>query len=113
LAIVPIILADYPAIKIIVLSSDPAPALIEEALRLGVSGYVFRENVFDEVVRAIEATMAGNLYLCPAATTGLMRNRGPKGEGTPVAAPRLSEREKQLFALCGRRDAQQGNWRSA
>ena len=92
------ILANYPGTKVIALSSDPAPALIEDALEAGVSGYVLKENAFEEVIRAIQAAMAGKLYLCPESTTALMRNRQQK---TADAAPdkRLSEREKLLLRL--------------
>ena len=90
--------ANYPGIKVIALSSDPTPALIEEALEAGVSGYVLEENAFEEVVRAIQSAMAGKLYLCPESTTVLMRNPPQKTAGAD-ADKRLSEREKLLLRL--------------
>ena len=92
------ILANYPGTKVIALSSDPTPALIEDALEAGVSGYVLKENAFEEVIRAIQAAMAGKLYLCPESTTVLMRNRQQKTAGADPDK-RLSEREKLLLRL--------------
>ena len=91
------ILAEFPGIKIIVISDNCDPVMVEKALESGVSGYVMKQNPFDEVIRAMRAVVAGQLYLCPVATTAVMRRRNEVG--APKAVSEVSDREKQLLRL--------------
>ena len=93
------ILTDCSGIKVIALSSDPDPMLVEEALETGVAAYVRKENSFEEVIRSIEIVMTDKLYLCPETVTVMVRNRQQKVAFAQSSEPRLSEREKQLVRL--------------
>ncbi len=42
-------------------------------LKAGASGYLVKENAFDELVRAIRAVQKKMNYLCPVATKVMMR----------------------------------------
>lgn len=94
------ILAVFPEIKVVVLSSDHGHACVHEALLAGVSGYILKDNATDELVRALHTVVAGQLYLCPEVSTdivatyrsGLMPNVAPP-------QPILSERELQVLKL--------------
>lgn len=91
------ILAEFPSMKIVVIADVCVPIMVEKALESGVAGYVMKQNSFDEVIRAIRTVMTGQLYLCPVATTAVMRRRN--AASAPDAVSDVSDREKQLLRL--------------
>ncbi len=52
-----------PRVGIVVLTRHRDEAHVREALAAGASGYVLKQSNFQEVVRAVEATMRGDVYL--------------------------------------------------
>jgi DNA-binding NarL/FixJ family response regulator len=101
------ILANHPAIKIIVFSSDVARPLVDEALQIGVCGYLSKSGSVDELLTAIDSVMDGKLYLSPEVSGDILSDyrRTLQGDTEP-AKPELTEREKQLLRLVaeGRRN---------
>jgi len=91
------ILAEFPAIKIIVIADICDPVMVEKALESGVAGYVMKQNPFDEVIRAMRTVMTGQMYLCPVATTAVMRRRHLVD--APDAVSDVSVREILLLRL--------------
>lgn len=91
------ILAANPNTKIIVLSAESSPEIVNRALQAGVSGYVIKEDASEELLRAIHTVISSRFYLCPSITTALLRaqNFTPKAP----AAPELTERDKELLRL--------------
>jgi DNA-binding NarL/FixJ family response regulator len=63
LMVVAHILRDHPAVRIVIFSSsiDLAP----ELLQAGVRGYVPKEHISDQLLRAIHAVYASQTYLAP------------------------------------------------
>ncbi len=57
------IVAEQPAIKIIMLSMHSDRRYITEALRSGARGYLLKDSAFDEVLSAIRDCMNGKIYL--------------------------------------------------
>lgn len=96
-----LILAEFPKIKIIVLSSDSKLALVTEALQAGASAYVLKENASDELVRAIRAVMDHRMYLCPELASAVLGNyMGTiSDKAIPSSKPLLTDRERQLLIL--------------
>jgi two-component system response regulator NreC len=91
------ILDARPATKIIILSAETSPEIVNRALESGVSGYVIKEAAGEELIRAIHTVLTGRFYLCPAITTELIRAHTFKAQES--IAPVLSEREKELMRL--------------
>ena len=56
---------DYPKIKIIILSRHDNEIYIKQLLKLGISGYVLKENAVNDLYRAIDAAVKGNIFLSP------------------------------------------------
>lgn len=56
------ILAANPQIKIVFVSNYEDQTYVEEAIRLGASGYVPKSRAFRDLVKAIEAALAGSFY---------------------------------------------------
>ena len=94
------ILAVFPEVKVIMLSSDHGHDSVHEALLAGVSGYVLKENASEELVRAIRAVVGGQLYLCPEVSTEIIASyrRGQLPNIAPPG-PELSNREREVLKL--------------
>src|SRR5262245_42860407 len=55
--------AQFPALRILILSQHGAPIYVERALRAGALGYVIKEQAVEEVMQAIRTALAGEVYL--------------------------------------------------
>ena len=94
------ILAVFPEVKVIMLSSDHSHGSVHEALLAGVSGYVLKENATEELLRAIHSVVGGQLYLCPEVSTEIIASyrRGQLPNIEPPG-PKLSTREREVLKL--------------
>lgn len=94
------ILAVFSEVRVIMLSSDHSHACVHEALLAGVSGYVLKDNATDELIRALRAVAAKQLYLCPEVSTDVVASYR-RGQFPNIDPPRqlLSERELQVLRL--------------
>lgn len=63
---------NYPAIKIIALTSFSDAQLILDAIEAGVSGCLFKNTSANELANAIRAVMAGNSIFSPEVTQLIM-----------------------------------------
>jgi two-component system response regulator NreC len=94
------LLARSPQMRVLVLSSDPAGDVVTEALETGASGYVLKTCSADELYRAVEAVMSGQVYLCPdVATTVVNDYRRILAAREAASKPLLSERERDVLRL--------------
>ena len=94
------ILAVFPEIKVIVLSSDHSHDCVHEALLAGVSGYILKDNATDDLLRALHTVVAGQLYLCPEVSTDIVASyRSGLLPNVAPPQPILSERELQVLKL--------------
>jgi len=82
--------------KIIVLSMYTDAEYIQEAVRLGVSGYLVKHSASDVVIGAIQSVMAGQSFFSPEVSSYLkdaIRNHiNPVDMG-------LTKREKEILTL--------------
>src|SRR4029077_3630759 len=62
---VPLVLKEAPGAKVLVLSMQDDPRYVQEAFAAGAVGYILKEAVDAEVVRAIERVAAGEHYVHP------------------------------------------------
>ena len=53
-----------PSSKLIILSQDSAPDLVQEALRLGAVGYLLKSDAND-LPRAVDAVLQGTVFVSP------------------------------------------------
>lgn len=68
------ILSKNPKIKIMALSMHSNRRFVADMLKVGVTGYVLKESVFDELILAIRAITAGNTYLSPKITGAVVED---------------------------------------
>jgi len=85
---------ELPKIKIIALATFSNRALVTEAFRSGVHGYVLKQNGFDELIQAIKTVLSDSTYLCSQATQGILDVCiAPHADLSKAAEPALTDRE--------------------
>ena len=91
-------LADaYPHARILVLTMEDNAGFVRAALAAGADGYVLKESVDTEVVRAIREVAGGNRYVQPELAARILVPTGAPGRGGP-----LSAREREVLTLIAR-----------
>jgi two-component system response regulator NreC len=94
------ILARWPAVKIIILSALNDRQHLEDALKVGVAGYILKVNAVTELVRAIRAVMQRQTFFSPEVSTVLAGGYKELLAVDPQAADSaLSERELGVLKL--------------
>ncbi len=90
--------ANFPHVKVCVLSAHIEPAYVRDLLKAGVSGYILKD---DDYVSRIETIIrdlaAGELYLSPQAYEALAQATRQEGE-----RQLLTEREREILRLVER-----------
>jgi len=62
------ILRDNSAARIIILSTHSDKRFVEAGLKAGALGYVLKTSIFDDLIPALRAVMANELFLSPKIT---------------------------------------------
>jgi DNA-binding NarL/FixJ family response regulator len=94
--------AEYPELRVLVLSQYDELIFAERTLRAGASGYIMKENTTDEVLRAVRKVLAGELYFSErVAAAVVQRVLREKPIASRNGVERLSDREMQVFQLLG------------
>lgn len=94
--------ARFPHVSILILSQHDEALYAERVLRAGASGYVMKEEAAQEVLSAIRAVLAGELYVSRKMAILLLHKllRGrPTAPDNRLAG--LSDRELQVFQMLG------------
>ncbi|GHH68076.1 DNA-binding response regulator [Streptosporangium violaceochromogenes] len=90
------ILADRPAIRVIVLTTYETDADIVRAVEAGAAGYLLKDTSRADLLSAIAAAARGETVLSPSVATRLVtRMRAPVAES-------LSPRETEVLSLVAR-----------
>jgi NarL family two-component system response regulator LiaR len=89
------ILADYPDVKIIAMTSFDEEALVHGVLAAGAIGYLLKNISADELAKAIRDAVSGKSTLSPEATRALVQATRPTKE--PVFD--LTDRERGVLNL--------------
>ena len=55
----------YPTVKILILTMIKIGEFLHRALKIGVNGYLLKENVFSDLIAAIRTIQKGETYLSP------------------------------------------------
>ncbi len=88
----------YPKIKCIVLSMHDESLYAERAIKAGARGYVMKNDLMDNIIKALRTVIKGNLYLSEDMTSRLIHNVVTKSSDDEYALVQtLSDREFELF----------------
>lgn len=74
--------------KIIILTTFARPGYFERAARLGVNGYLLKDESSDRLAEAIRRVMAGHIEVAPELVFGSLREENP-----------LTPREQEILKL--------------
>ena len=61
-----------PETKLIIVSMHDATAYVQAAFKAGASGYLLKRSATDELEQAIRTVLAGNYYVTPLLTKGVV-----------------------------------------
>lgn len=90
--------ADFPDLKICLLSAYLEPPLVRDLLQAGVYGYILKDDDYVSKIATIIRDLAdGRVYLSPQAYEALAQATGAGGDEQP-----LSEREVEVLRLAKR-----------
>jgi DNA-binding NarL/FixJ family response regulator len=83
-----------PETRVVVLTSFMDRDRVADAIAAGAVGYVLKDAEPDELVRAVQAVVRGEMPLDPRVTRALLEREG----GAPDPAVDLTDREQEVLA---------------
>jgi len=91
----------YPQIKVIILSGHADNIFVDQALKAGAEGYVYKDAAFDEMSIAIDAVIKERPYLSPIVLKPVVNSYllSTPEEKAVNEYNKLTDREKELFML--------------
>jgi DNA-binding NarL/FixJ family response regulator len=97
------ILAADDAARILILTTFDLDEYVYEALRVGASGFVLKDDPPEQLIAAIRTVAAGDALLSPTITKRVIKEFGriPR-PAPPKEVDDLSEREREVFRLIAR-----------
>jgi len=88
----------YPGILTLVLSMHDENLYAERAIKAGAKGYIMKNDLTDNIVKAIRTILSGMLYLSDKITSRLLNNIANENIGDDEAMIKtLSNREFEVF----------------
>ncbi len=94
------IIAENPQVKVVALSMHADRRFALEMLKAGATGYLLKDCAFEELVRAINAVLKGQTYLCPEMTELVLRDSLHLSEEPKSLEPcPLTLREREVLQL--------------
>lgn len=92
-------------IRVIILTTYHVDDAVHAALHAGAKGFLLKDAAPTEIVAAIRAVVAGDAWLHPAVTAGLIDEfaaRPEQNTPTPAEMNQLTPREREVLALMAR-----------
>jgi DNA-binding NarL/FixJ family response regulator len=91
LTALPRLKAAGPGMRVIVLSSMAEDLYAERALKAGADGYVSKSALGSTLTQAVDAVLAGRVWVSPEVSAELLRKLGAAQTGRPELSPREIE----------------------
>ena len=91
----------YPATKVLVLTTYDDDEWVFDAIRAGASGYLLKDAPREQIIAAIRGTAAGMTHIDPKVAGKLLHyitQPGSVSTGSNIATD-LSEREREILSL--------------
>lgn len=94
------IIAEFPKVKVIALSIHSKRRYVADMLSAGAAGYILKECLFDELVKAIKAVAAGGSYLSPRIADVVVSDYVKRLSATAYSPfEALKTREREVLQL--------------
>ena len=95
--------AQYPQVKVLVLTTFDDDEWVFDAVRAGASGYLLKDTPREEVIKALRGTYEGKSFVDPHVAGRLLDQVASKQEQpASVLTRKLSEREVDVLRLLAR-----------
>jgi len=91
---------EHPKLPVLILSVHPEDQFAERVLRAGASGYLTKESVPDELVKAIRKAVGGHKYISPMLAERLATRLANEAERSLHEG--LSDREYLVMTMMAR-----------
>jgi DNA-binding NarL/FixJ family response regulator len=92
------LIADYPELKILILTIHDEEGLVREAMKAGASGYILKHVAESELVSAIGVVMRGDMYVDHSLLRSLIQE-APAEAGAAEDGEALTSREQDVLRL--------------
>ncbi len=88
-------------VQLIILTMDREEALLDEALNLGVNGYLLKESAVTDLLQAVHSVARGQCYISPALSGVLVRRNAAREElrQEKLGLASLTPSERQILKL--------------
>ena len=93
-----------PETKIIILSRHDKNEYVNQLLKFGISAYILKDDAGEDLIRAIEEVLKGNMYLSPRIATSLVtdymavkKEKQESAKSNPFDI--LTSREREILKL--------------
>ncbi len=94
--------AQFPSMRLLVLSMHDEASVAERAFRAGAHGYAVKRESGPRIIEGIRAVLEGKFYASPALTAQLAgRMFGGAARSSTRPEEQLSDREMEVFRLRG------------
>lgn len=87
---------EHPGTRVVFLTMHPEIAYARRALQLGAAGYVLKHSAPAELVLAIRAALAGEVFITPSLVGPLMRHAKNGGQRSAEA---VTPRQREILEL--------------
>ena len=100
-----------PAVQVLVLSMHMDESYVLQTLRAGARGYLLKDSVDADLIRAVTAVSEGKSFFSPSVAKMMLDDyiRHLEQQGVTDRFELLSEREREIFSADWRGKQQQGN----
>jgi two-component system response regulator NreC len=90
---------ELPRTRILIVSRQSERIYAERALRAGASGYWMKNSSAEELMRAIEVVLSGEIYVSPLIASRAVQRFAGRKRNIPGQLDVLSDRELAVFSL--------------
>jgi len=90
---------DLPRTKLIILTMHGDPSYVEEAFRLGVSGYVLKSSALACLVESIDSVLRGKKYVSPSVRVPSDASRPQASADGHKKPDMLAARQREVLQL--------------
>ena len=96
---------DMAGTRIVILTTFDLDEYVHEALRAGASGFLLKDTLPDDLIRAVRVVAAGDALIAPSVTRRLIEEfsrRPAAGETPSPSLDQLTARENEVLLLVAR-----------
>jgi DNA-binding NarL/FixJ family response regulator len=94
--LIKLVRAEFPALRILVLTMHEEDQYAVRAIRAGASGYLTKDSASSSLIAAMQKVARGGMYVSPGLAEQLALNLQPH-QAPEQAHQQLSDREEQVF----------------